>query len=315
MTETAAEAAEALPVTVIGGYLGAGKTTLVNHLLRHANGLRLAVLVNEFGELPIDADLIESQDDNVIAIAGGCVCCSYGNDLIMAMLELAKMEPRPERVLLEASGVALPGAIAASVGLLQQYRLDGVVVLADAETVRNRADDPYMGDTVVRQLGDADLIVVNKVDLVSERTRSLIGDWLAEHFPNARCIATAHAALPLDIALGPIQTDRRPAHRDTAHHASEFTTLSFLLDNPLDPQRLAEGLVEDTVGILRAKGFARSFDGKTFEVQVVGNRSAVTPSTTSKAIGIVCIGLGSRIDQTRIERAIAVAETDKRAAP
>ena len=106
-----------LPVTVIGGYLGAGKTTLVNHLLRHAQGLRIAVLVNEFGALPIDADLIETQDENIISIAGGCVCCSYGNDLILAMLDLAKLTPAPQHVLLEASGVAIPGAIASSVGL------------------------------------------------------------------------------------------------------------------------------------------------------------------------------------------------------
>lgn len=75
-------AAPALPVTVIGGYLGAGKTTLVNHLLRHAGGRRLAVLVNDFGALPIDADLIEGADGAVLAIAGGCVCCAYGSDLI-----------------------------------------------------------------------------------------------------------------------------------------------------------------------------------------------------------------------------------------
>ena len=71
-----------LPVTVIGGYLGAGKTTLINHLLRNANGLRLAVLVNEFGELSIDADLIEAEEDGLMSISGGCVCCAYGNDMI-----------------------------------------------------------------------------------------------------------------------------------------------------------------------------------------------------------------------------------------
>ena len=85
-------AADPLPVTVIGGYLGAGKTTLVNSLLRQANGQRLAVLVNEFGELPIDADLIEGQDENVINIAGGCICCSYGSDLIMALQDLDQLD-------------------------------------------------------------------------------------------------------------------------------------------------------------------------------------------------------------------------------
>ena len=78
-----------MALTIIGGYLGAGKTTLVNHLLREAGGLRLAVLVNEFGALPIDSDLIEGRDGNVLSIAGGCVCCSYGNDLVLTLQELA----------------------------------------------------------------------------------------------------------------------------------------------------------------------------------------------------------------------------------
>ena len=101
-----------IPVTVIGGYLGAGKTTLVNHMLRNANGLKLAILVNEFGELPIDADLIEAEDDNLISLAGGCICCSYGNDMVSALMELSQMEPRPDHVVLEASGVAIPNSIA-----------------------------------------------------------------------------------------------------------------------------------------------------------------------------------------------------------
>jgi len=124
-----------LPVTVIGGYLGAGKTTMVNHLLRHANGRRLAVLVNEFGDLPIDADLIESEDDGLISIAGGCVCCSFGNDLIAALQDLAQMEPRPDHVLIESSGVAIPGAIVSSVHLIEGFASDGTVVVVDAETV------------------------------------------------------------------------------------------------------------------------------------------------------------------------------------
>ena len=90
-----------LPVTVVGGYLGAGKTTLVNYLLRNANGLRLAVLVNEFGELAIDKDLIEAEDDGLISISGGCVCCSFGGDLIAALRGLSQMKPQPQHILIE----------------------------------------------------------------------------------------------------------------------------------------------------------------------------------------------------------------------
>ncbi|MBL8673866.1 MAG: GTP-binding protein, partial [Rhodospirillales bacterium] len=93
----------ALPVTVIGGYLGAGKTTLVNHLLRHAGGRRIAVMVNDFGALAVDADLIEAERGDVLDIAGGCVCCSYGSDLMAALMELPRRRPDLDHVALEAS--------------------------------------------------------------------------------------------------------------------------------------------------------------------------------------------------------------------
>ena len=118
-----------IPVTVIGGYLGAGKTTLVNHLLRAADGLRLAVLVNDFGALPIDRDLIAGSDGDTLEISGGCICCSYGSDLMEALLGLPQRRPGIDRVLIETSGVALPGMVASAVGLLQGYALDGIVVL------------------------------------------------------------------------------------------------------------------------------------------------------------------------------------------
>jgi len=148
-----------LPLTIVGGYLGSGKTTLLNHMLRHADGLRLAVLVNEFGDLPIDADLIEAEDGNMISIAGGCVCCSFGDDLSKALSDLAALDPAPDHVLLETSGVALPGAIAASLLFAPGYIHDGTVVLANAETIQTQAGDTYVGDTVQRQLLDADLIM------------------------------------------------------------------------------------------------------------------------------------------------------------
>jgi G3E family GTPase len=101
-----------VPVTVLGGYLGAGKTTLVNHVLRHSGGRRIAVLINDFGALPIDADLIEGSDGGVISIAGGCVCCSYGDDLVTALQAMTTRVPAPAHILIETSGVALPDAIA-----------------------------------------------------------------------------------------------------------------------------------------------------------------------------------------------------------
>jgi len=289
-----------LPVSVIGGYLGAGKTTLVNHLLRHANGLRLAVLVNEFGTLPIDADLIEARDENIISIAGGCVCCSYGNDLMLAMIDLAQMTPRPEHVLLEASGVALPGAIASSVGLLPKYRLDGVVVLADAETIRSRADDTYMGDTIRRQLEDADLIVLNKTDLMTEIGLTQTRQWLDSDIGKGNIIEARYAVLPLDIALGQIHTDANGATEDVLHHGDLFETISFTFEYPMDAEQLARELISENLGIVRAKGFVQSHDGEMLEIQIVGHRWTITPAQNSPQSSIVCIGAKTQFQRERV---------------
>ena len=93
------------PTLIVGGYLGAGKTTLVNHLLRNAGGRRIAVMVNDFGELTIDADLIEGAEGSVLALAGGCVCCSFGSDLLGALQDVLQRQPQPDLILIETSGV------------------------------------------------------------------------------------------------------------------------------------------------------------------------------------------------------------------
>ncbi|MDF1734650.1 MAG: GTP-binding protein [Minwuia sp.] len=280
-----------LPVTVIGGYLGAGKTTLVNHLLRHAAGRRLAVLVNEFGDLPIDADLIEAEDDNLIAIAGGCVCCSYGNDLVLAMLDLTKMIPRPDHVLLEASGVALPGAIAATVGILPDYELAGVVVMADAETARQRAGDRYLGDTVRQQFAQADIIVLNRTDLVPPSEREAVRDWLISEYPAARQVSTERGQLPPEILLGFREAREAatgqpgPLHGD--HH--QLVSASAVPEGPVDAQAIADRLIAPDLGLLRAKGVVQDFRAGLMLVQIVGSRAEVTPAPPGSDVGMVCI--------------------------
>ncbi|MFD3189254.1 CobW family GTP-binding protein [Sedimentitalea sp. HM32M-2] len=295
-----------LPLTVLGGFLGAGKTTLVNHLLRQAGGRRLAVLVNDFGDLPIDADLIRTRTPDLITVAGGCVCCSYGSDLVRGLNTLAAMRPAPDHVLLEASGVAIPGAIAATVGLLQAYRLDGIVVLADAETLPDLAQDRYMGDTVRRQLADADLLLLNKVDLVDDDMRSARRRWLTQNYPDLRILDTARADLPPDVVLGtgpnpPSDRDtRQPATGETAHLPIQVQVLDIAA--AADAAALAQALAEPALGLIRAKGFVKGADGTRQLVQVVGRRASCTATDADGSDGIVCLGIAGRTDWAALQR-------------
>ena len=299
-----------LPVTVVGGYLGAGKTTLVNSLLRQANGRRLAVMVNEFGALPIDASLVEAADDRIVSLVGGCVCCSYGEDLVSSLAMLAALEPRPDHVLLEASGVAFPGAIAGTVGLLQGFALDGAVVLADAGTLRGRAGDRYIGSTVRRQLAEADLILLNKCDLAGDADAAEA--WLVAAAPEARVLRTVRSEAPIGIVLG-AWTGRAalPAGGGPFDHTGGYA--SALLDPPdgAGPEALARILADPAHGLLRAKGFMRRPGGAMAAVQTVGSRWAVSDARPDAPAGLVCIGLEACTDFAALRQAVAGCRAER----
>jgi len=313
-----------LPVTIVGGYLGAGKTTLVNQLLRQAAGRRLAVLVNDFGELPIDADLIESEDDDVINLAGGCLCCSFGADLLGAVMRLTQRVPRPDQLLIEASGVALPDAIAASLSLLGDVALDAVVVLADADSVRARAADRYLADTIARQLRAADLVVLNKIDLVSADGRTALHAWLAEMAPGAKRLEAVRGQLPPEALLGvDLGGARNPARRrgparsgtlrPRANAAQQFERIEAVLEHRVDAEALAQALARPALGVVRAKGILRDLDGAVVALQVVGTRGAIAAHRRDPADGrLVCIGLKGRLDRAGVEAALAaVSDVNK----
>lgn len=287
-----------LPVTVIGGYLGSGKTTMVNHLLRNADGLRLAVLVNEFGELAIDEDLIEAEDDDIISIAGGCVCCSFGSDLSAALIDMAQLDPPPDHLLVESSGIAIPSAIVGSVSLLDGFQADSIVILADAETIRANAQSKYMSDTVLRQITDANIIVLNKTDLVDAPALAETRNWLKAQNPGARIVETQQGAVPpatiLASFLGRTKSSKHHAHLEN------FETSTLIPDRGADVEALAKDLASEASGLIRAKGFVTDKTGQKKLIQVVGNRYDITDAPDHMEDGIVCLGYKEQSADTTV---------------
>jgi G3E family GTPase len=293
-----------LPVSIVGGYLGAGKTTLVNHLLREANGRRLAILVNDFGALPIDRDLIVAAGGDTIDIAGGCICCSYGSDLMAALQELLRRQSAIDHVVVETSGVALPGMVASAVTLLADYDVRGIVVVADAETVRARDADRYLADTIDRQLAAADLVLLNKGDLVPPQQLAETCDWLLAAAPDAELVVTTRCAIPPDRVLGRRPgSHRRPASLRTPgapDAALLYATLTLALPGPVDVEAVARRLAAPELGLLRAKGFLRGQHGRLQALQVVGQRFEIDDAPASATEALTVIGLRGHLDKERI---------------
>ncbi|MFC4352857.1 CobW family GTP-binding protein [Fodinicurvata halophila] len=271
----------AIPLSVIGGFLGSGKTTLINNLLRETDGRRLTILVNDFGDINIDADLVAAHDGRTLQLSNGCICCTIGDSLSRSLMEIAAMPESPEHVVIEASGVADPGRIA-QIGLAGgAYSLQAVCVLADAANLPTHAADRYMGDTVIHQLKRADFIALNKCDLVDEADRTQLYARLTDWGITCPVLETTQGQVPLSLLLEPRERES-PENLEEHHHDSHAERLrswSLSTDTPLN-RTAFEAALEDIKGrALRAKGLLRFSDAPHhLEVlQLVGRRYELSP--------------------------------------
>ncbi|MGR3565507.1 MAG: cobalamin biosynthesis protein CobW [Heliomarina sp.] len=300
-----------LPVTVITGFLGSGKTTLIRHLMQNPQGKRLAVIVNEFGDVGVDGEILKScaipdcPEENILELANGCICCTVADDFIPTIEALMALDPRPDHILIETSGLALPKPLLKAFDwpdIRSRITVDGVIALADAEAVasgrfapdvarvdaQRLADDSLDHETPLSevfedQISCADIILLTKPDLAGP-------DGLAK----AREVIAAEAPRPLpvvDVAEGAVDPrvilgleaaaeddmDARPSHHDGAddHEHDDFDSIVVDIPEVTDPADLVARIetLAKSQNILRVKGYA-AVAGKPMRllVQAVGAR-------------------------------------------
>jgi len=260
-----------LPVTVVTGFLGSGKTTLIRHLMQNPGGKRLAIIVNEFGDVGVDGEILKScaipncPEENILELANGCICCTVADDFIPTLERLMKLEPRPEHILIETSGLALPKPLLKAFDwpdIRSKITVDGVIALADAEAV---AAGQFAPD-----LAGAEGIAKAKAVIAAEAPRSLPVIEVADGHIDPRVVLGLEAAAEDDLHA-------RPSHHDGVpeHDHEDFDSVVIGLDELESPESLIKRIeiLAERQNILRVKGYA-AVKGKPMRllVQAVGAR-------------------------------------------
>jgi cobalamin biosynthesis protein CobW len=340
-----------IPATIVTGFLGAGKTTLVRHLLANAGGRRIAVIVNEFGALGIDGEVLRAcgilgcEDDDIVELANGCLCCTVAEEFLPTMQALIDRPNPPEHIVIETSGLALPKPLLKAFnwpGISSRLTVDGVVALVDApavaagrfandpeEVARQRAQDPSLdhdnplAEVFEDQLGAADLVVLNKADLIDPADMARLQAEVAGAVPRAvKVVPASEGRLDPLVLLGlgaAAESDlaARPSHHDAMdgeHEHDDFESFVVNLPEIAAPDALVARLrrIAEQHDVLRMKGFA-AVCGKPMRllVQGVGARfrqefdRAWRPGE-ARAGGVVVIGR-TGLDRAAIEAAVGEA--------
>lgn len=323
-----------IPLTILTGFLGAGKTTLLNRILTANHGLRVAVLVNDFGTINIDTQLVVAIEGETISLANGCICCTMRDDLVVTALQVLQRPDPPEYLIIEASGVSNPWAVAETFmlpDLRPLFNLDGIITVVDAEQVRQNLD---YSDLIVDQIAAADIVVLNKCDLVSATDLAAVRAWVHTIVPRARILEATHGDVPMRFVLGagryriPLEVslagtqsaEQRHDHGDahghnhsghdhhTRDHSADFSNWSYRANRPFGLRTLQKVIKDLPITIFRAKGilWVAESPGRGAVLQVVGSRATLTLGSPwgdrPPGTELVMIGTPGGIDAAALAR-------------
>ena len=294
-----------IPLTVIGGFLGAGKTTFLNRLISQSDAPRCTILVNDFGDIAVDERLVAQHGGDTITLKNGCVCCSMGNDLGRSLARVLDGDSPPQRIIVEASGVSNPGRIMDIARISPELQADGVIVLVDTSALQAQLADRWIADTVALQLASADLLLMSKFDLAGTSVRNEVVAYLRERFADTPVAEDSGRGWQLLAELSPAEPG--PAFFAGSHF--DFSTRSIVSGRRLDLQRLEHWMrLRDDV--YRIKGWARLANDDYGLLQVVGKNLAWKTLSPAAADGmrLVVIGRDELPESDAICAAICVAD-------
>tara|TARA_R110000850_G_scaffold60079_3_gene138167 strand:- start:1608 stop:2660 length:1053 start_codon:yes stop_codon:yes gene_type:complete len=278
-----------VPVTILTGFLGSGKTTLLNHIISATHGLRIAVLVNDFGSINIDAKLVVGVEGETVSLANGCVCCTMRDDLATETVRLLSRPEPPEYILVEASGISDPGLIAhtfLSSDLEAMVRVDSIIAVVDTDQLLELCHDDLQ--LAFEQIDVADIVILNKIDLVTRSKRDAVSERLRELVPGARLLPAVHARVPVELIFGVDSRRLRSIENESddinshSHHSygHGFHTWHWTSDRPLSLAAFRAAIATLPATVYRAKGILQLRDYPQYKVefQLAGKRSSLNAS-------------------------------------
>lgn len=301
-----------VPVLLVTGFLGAGKTTVVNGLLAHAEGRRIAAVVNDFGAINIDSELIAGASDGVVSLANGCICCTLEGDLLRTLATLLRRDPRPDTIVIETSGIADPADIVRNLMdpvVWREAPLETVLCVVDAAAPAAQLDDALLR----AQLRATDVVALSKADLVDAAGLARVRAAVAAIKPQAVVVEAVHGLLPTAL-LFPADPDHPPASRVLAPRrgpvADRFETLSWTSPRFVSLPRLQRAIGRLAPKLARAKGFFETMEqpGQAMLFQLAGGRATLTPAATPPGMPrarIVFIAELGRLSAAEVDETMA----------